>query len=45
MTANDYVLWFILTTLMTVLVIGLGVMEATGTHLREVLHRHHRGHR
>jgi hypothetical protein len=43
MSANMYVLWFVLTIVMTVTVIGLGTAEASGVHLRDVFHRlrHH----
>ena len=43
MSANMYILWFVLTTVMVVAVIGIGTAEANGAHLRNVLHRRHHG--
>jgi hypothetical protein len=43
MSTNMYILWFVLTTVMVVTVIGIGTAEASGAHLRDVLHRLHLG--
>jgi hypothetical protein len=46
MSSNMWILWFVLTIVMTVTVIGLGTAEASGAHLRDAFHRlrHHGQH-